>query len=111
MAVSAIAHAVADICSKKDCKTAGTVQPWKVLTCTCGWSCRAPGRKDTVFATTVLAECDEGSYVAFGVMLATCCLGARLFRSARLKAARLPQKFNDARFITFSIAPLLEMSG
>lgn len=32
MAVSAIAHAVADICSKKDCKTPGTVQPWEVAT-------------------------------------------------------------------------------
>ncbi|XP_029593727.1 G-protein coupled receptor family C group 6 member A-like isoform X1 [Salmo trutta] len=31
MAVSAIVHAVADICSKKDCKTPGTVQPWQVL--------------------------------------------------------------------------------
>lgn len=31
MAVSAIAQAVASICRSRDCKTAGSVQPWQVL--------------------------------------------------------------------------------
>lgn len=42
MAVSAIAQAVASVCRGRDCKTAGAMQPWEVLTCNtrvCAYKC------------------------------------------------------------------------
>ncbi|CAB1334162.1 unnamed protein product [Coregonus sp. 'balchen'] len=75
----------------------------QVLTCTLWLVLQSPREKATVFATTVLAECDEGSYVAFGVMLGYIAVLALVCFACAFKGRKLPQKFNDARFITFSM--------
>ncbi|CAB1334161.1 unnamed protein product [Coregonus sp. 'balchen'] len=75
----------------------------QVLTCTLWLVLQSPWDKATVFATTVLAECDEGSYVAFGVMLGYIAVMALVCFACAFKGRKLPQKYNDARFITFSM--------
>uniref|UniRef100_A0A8C8JB24 G-protein coupled receptor family C group 6 member A n=1 Tax=Oncorhynchus tshawytscha TaxID=74940 RepID=A0A8C8JB24_ONCTS len=68
-------------------------QPYAII-CLC---------KATVFTTTVLAECDEGSQVAFGVMLCYIAVLALVCFACAFKGRKLPQKYNEARFITFSM--------
>uniref|UniRef100_A0A674A3Z0 G-protein coupled receptor family C group 6 member A n=1 Tax=Salmo trutta TaxID=8032 RepID=A0A674A3Z0_SALTR len=75
----------------------------QVLTCTLWLVLQSPQEKATVFTTTVLAECDEGSQVAFGVMLGYIAVLALVCFSCAFKGRKLPQKYNEARFITFSM--------
>uniref|UniRef100_A0A4W5QMS6 G-protein coupled receptor family C group 6 member A n=1 Tax=Hucho hucho TaxID=62062 RepID=A0A4W5QMS6_9TELE len=75
----------------------------QVLTCTLWLVLQSPREKTTVFATTVLAECDEGSQVAFGVMLGYIAVLALVCFACAFKGRKLPQKYNEARFITFSM--------
>ncbi|XP_070978772.1 G-protein coupled receptor family C group 6 member A-like [Oncorhynchus clarkii lewisi] len=75
----------------------------QVLTCTLWLVLQSPREKATVFATTVLAECDEGSHVAFGVMLGYIAVLALVCFACAFKGRKLPQKYNEARFITFSM--------
>uniref|UniRef100_A0A4W5QSE5 G-protein coupled receptor family C group 6 member A n=1 Tax=Hucho hucho TaxID=62062 RepID=A0A4W5QSE5_9TELE len=75
----------------------------QVLTCTLWLVLQSPREKATVFPTTVLAECDEGSQVAFGVMLGYIAVLALVCFACAFKGRKLPQKYNEARFITFSM--------
>uniref|UniRef100_A0A4W5QD54 G-protein coupled receptor family C group 6 member A n=1 Tax=Hucho hucho TaxID=62062 RepID=A0A4W5QD54_9TELE len=75
----------------------------QVLTCTLWLVLQSPREKTTVFATTVLAECDEGSQVAFGVMLGYIAVLVLVCFACAFKGRKLPQKYNEARFITFSM--------
>ncbi|XP_041728805.2 G-protein coupled receptor family C group 6 member A-like [Coregonus clupeaformis] len=75
----------------------------QVLTCTLWLVLQSPWDKATVFATTVLAECDEGSYMAFGVMLGYIAVLALVCFACAFKGRKLPQNYNEARFITFSM--------
>ncbi|XP_070994493.1 G-protein coupled receptor family C group 6 member A-like [Oncorhynchus clarkii lewisi] len=75
----------------------------QVLTCTLWLVLQSPREKATVFTTTVLAECDEGSQVAFGVMLCYIAVLALVCFACAFKGRKLPQKYNEARFITFSM--------
>lgn len=53
--------------------------------------------------TSVLAECDEGSYVAFGIMLAYIGLLALVCFGFAFKGRKLPESYNEAKFITFGM--------
>ncbi|XP_045557723.1 G-protein coupled receptor family C group 6 member A [Salmo salar] len=75
----------------------------QVLTCTLWLVLQSPREKATIFTTTVLAECDEGSQVAFGVMLGYIAVLALVCFACAFKGRKLPQKYNEARFITFSM--------
>ncbi|XP_071240067.1 G-protein coupled receptor family C group 6 member A-like [Salvelinus alpinus] len=75
----------------------------QVLTCTLWLVLQSPRKKATIFTTTVLAECDEGSQVAFGVMLGYIAVLALVCFACAFKGRKLPQKYNEARFITFSM--------
>ncbi|XP_062321063.1 G-protein coupled receptor family C group 6 member A-like [Osmerus eperlanus] len=54
-------------------------------------------------ATSVLAECHEGSDVAFGVMLSYIAVLALVCFLCAFKGRKLPQKYNEAKFITFGM--------
>lgn len=53
--------------------------------------------------TAMLAECDEGSYVAFGIMLAYIALLALVCFGFAFKGRKLPESYNEAKFITFGM--------
>ncbi|KAM9852469.1 G-protein coupled receptor family C group 6 member A [Aulostomus maculatus] len=59
---------------------------------------------DTERGRTFLLEyCHEGSYVAFGVMLGYIAVLAFLCFACAFKGRKLPQQYNETRFITFSM--------
>ncbi|CAL9706303.1 unnamed protein product [Knipowitschia caucasica] len=53
--------------------------------------------------TTLLHDCHEGSYLAFGAMLGYIALLALVCFVCAFKCRKLPQQYNEARFITFSM--------
>ncbi|KPP78112.1 G-protein coupled receptor family C group 6 member A-like, partial [Scleropages formosus] len=53
--------------------------------------------------TTTLAVCSEGSYEAFGTMLGYIALLALICFACAYKSRKLPQNYNEAKFITFSM--------
>ncbi|KAL0984940.1 hypothetical protein UPYG_G00150750 [Umbra pygmaea] len=75
----------------------------QVLTCTLWLSLQSPRDKTTILPTTILAECDEGSYLAFGVMLGYIAILALVCFVCAFKGRKLPQKYNEAKFITFGM--------
>ncbi|KAM3873577.1 G-protein coupled receptor family C group 6 member A-like [Diretmus argenteus] len=75
----------------------------QVATCSCWLVLKSPFKNDIMLPTTLLEECHEGSYVAFGVMLGYIAVLAFVCFICAFKGRKLPQKYNDARFITFSM--------
>lgn len=60
--------------------------------------------KYTVWGTnTLLEDCHEGSYLAFGVMLGYIAVLAFVCFICAFKGRKLPQQYNEAKFITFSM--------
>ncbi|KAM6994305.1 G-protein coupled receptor family C group 6 member A [Tautogolabrus adspersus] len=53
--------------------------------------------------TTLLEDCHEGSYLAFGVMLGYIAVLALVCFICAFKGRKLPQHYNEAKFITFSM--------
>uniref|UniRef100_A0A3Q3WIL9 G-protein coupled receptor family C group 6 member A n=1 Tax=Mola mola TaxID=94237 RepID=A0A3Q3WIL9_MOLML len=53
--------------------------------------------------TTVLEHCHEGSYLAFGVMLAYIAILSFVCFICAFKGRKLPEQYNEAKFITFSM--------
>ncbi|XP_068425904.1 G-protein coupled receptor family C group 6 member A [Clinocottus analis] len=53
--------------------------------------------------TTLLEDCHEGSYLAFGVMLGYIAVLAFVCFICAFKGRKLPQQYNEAKFITFSM--------
>lgn len=53
--------------------------------------------------TSVLVECHECSYVAFGIMLAYIALLALVCFAFAFKGRKLPESYNEAKFITFGM--------
>ncbi|XP_072000210.1 G-protein coupled receptor family C group 6 member A-like [Engystomops pustulosus] len=51
----------------------------------------------------ILFQCDEGSYAAFGIMLGYIGLLALICFLLAYKGRKLPEKYNEARYITFSM--------
>ncbi|KAM6893379.1 G-protein coupled receptor family C group 6 member A [Xenentodon cancila] len=75
----------------------------QVATCICWLVLRSPFKDVTSYQTEVLENCNEGSYVAFGVMLGYIAVLAFICFICAFKGRKLPQQFNEARFITFSM--------
>ncbi|XP_053083316.1 G-protein coupled receptor family C group 6 member A [Pangasianodon hypophthalmus] len=76
---------------------------FQVVTCACWLILKSPKTTSTVFLRSVLEECDEGSYVAFGVMLGYVALLALVCFVFAFQGRKLPQKYNEAKFITFGM--------
>lgn len=75
----------------------------QVVTCICWLVLKSPSKRITISQTEVLEDCDEGSYVAFGVMLGYIAVLAFICFICAFKGRNLPQQYNEARFITFSM--------
>ncbi|KAI5093163.1 G-protein coupled receptor family C group 6 member A precursor, partial [Silurus meridionalis] len=75
----------------------------QVVTCSCWLVLKSPTTSSSVFLRSVLEECDEGSYVAFGVMLSYIALMALVCFAFAFQGRKLPQKYNEAKFITFGM--------
>ncbi|KAM3873576.1 G-protein coupled receptor family C group 6 member A-like [Diretmus argenteus] len=75
----------------------------QAATCSCWLVLKSPFKNVIILPTTLLEECHEGSYVAFGVMLGYIAVLAFVCFVCAFKGRKLPQKYNDARFITFSM--------
>lgn len=75
----------------------------QAITCACWLILKSPKMTSTVFQRSVLQECDEGSYVAFGVMLGYVALLAFVCFVFAFQGRKLPQKYNEAKFITFGM--------
>ncbi|XP_072525297.1 G-protein coupled receptor family C group 6 member A [Salminus brasiliensis] len=63
----------------------------------------SPHKRSITNNSTVLEECDEGSYVAFGVVLGFTALLALVCFIFAFQGRKLPQKYNEAKFITFGM--------
>lgn len=75
----------------------------QAVTCICWLLLKSP-RSDVIqLPTTLLQYCDEGSYLAFGVMLGYIGLLAFVCFICAFRGRKLPQQYNDARFVTFSM--------
>ncbi|XP_069462734.1 G-protein coupled receptor family C group 6 member A-like isoform X2 [Ambystoma mexicanum] len=76
----------------------------QILICTM-WLIFNPPERNTIYSDpqTILLQCAEGSYVAFGIMLGYIGVLALLCFVVAFKGRRLPGKYKEARFITFSM--------
>ncbi|KAL2084844.1 hypothetical protein ACEWY4_020362 [Coilia grayii] len=75
----------------------------QVLVCILWLVLRSPRPRQSPGPTTVLAECDEGSYEAFGTMLAYIAFLALVCFGFAFKGRKLPESYNEAKFITFGM--------
>ncbi|KAJ0000574.1 hypothetical protein NQD34_012416 [Periophthalmus magnuspinnatus] len=75
----------------------------QVVTCICWLVLKSPFSYIINQNTTLLQDCHEGSYIAFGVMLGYIALLAFICFVCAFKCRKLPQQYNEARFITFSM--------
>ncbi|XP_076009981.1 G-protein coupled receptor family C group 6 member A isoform X2 [Genypterus blacodes] len=75
----------------------------QVVCCICWLIFKSPFKQITAYPTTLLEDCHEGSYLAFGVMLGYIALLALICFICAFKGRKLPQKYNEAKFITFSM--------
>ncbi|XP_036412308.1 G-protein coupled receptor family C group 6 member A [Colossoma macropomum] len=63
----------------------------------------SPHKTSVINTSTILEECREGSYVAFGSVLGYIALLALVCFIFAFKGRKLPQKYNEAKFITFGM--------
>lgn len=75
----------------------------QVVSCICWLVLKSPFKQIIAYPTTLLEDCHEGSYLAFGVMLGYIALLALVCFICAFKGRKLPQKYNEAKFITFSM--------
>ncbi|XP_053287760.1 G-protein coupled receptor family C group 6 member A [Pleuronectes platessa] len=75
----------------------------QVIACICWLVIKSPSHQIVLQPTTVLEKCNEGSYVAFGVMLGYIAFLAFVCLICAFKGRKLPQFYNEAKFITFSM--------
>ncbi|KAM9353828.1 G-protein coupled receptor family C group 6 member A [Symphorus nematophorus] len=75
----------------------------QAATCICWLVLKRPFLDIVNEPTTLLKECNEGSYVAFGVMLGYIAVLAFVCFICAYKGRKLPQQYNEAKFITFSM--------
>ncbi|XP_041649880.1 G-protein coupled receptor family C group 6 member A [Cheilinus undulatus] len=75
----------------------------QVATCICWLVLKSPFNTTIRLPDTLLEDCNEGSYLAFGVMLGYIALLAFVCFVCAFKGRKLPQHYNEAKFITFSM--------
>ncbi|XP_069830300.1 G-protein coupled receptor family C group 6 member A-like [Dendropsophus ebraccatus] len=75
----------------------------QVLICTLWLLMNGPYRQDYSLNNLIIIKCDEGSYYAFGIMLGYIGLLALICFLLAYKGRKLPEKYNEARCITFSM--------
>ncbi|XP_066514017.1 G-protein coupled receptor family C group 6 member A-like [Hoplias malabaricus] len=63
----------------------------------------SPHRTYIINTNSILEECHEGSYVAFGVVLGFTALLALICFIFAFQGRKLPQKYNESKFITFGM--------
>ncbi|XP_047453756.1 G-protein coupled receptor family C group 6 member A [Mugil cephalus] len=71
--------------------------------CVCWLVFKSPFKDVTRQPTALLKECNEGSYLAFGVMLGYIAVLAFVCFICAFKGRKLPQQYNETKFITFSM--------
>uniref|UniRef100_A0A668A7N3 G-protein coupled receptor family C group 6 member A n=1 Tax=Myripristis murdjan TaxID=586833 RepID=A0A668A7N3_9TELE len=75
----------------------------QLVTCICWLILKSPVNHVSRNSKTLLENCHEGSHVAFGVMLGYIAVLALVCFVCAYKGRKLPQKYNEAKFITFSM--------
>ncbi|XP_073703871.1 G-protein coupled receptor family C group 6 member A [Garra rufa] len=75
----------------------------QVTICTVWLTLYRPFKDKKVQPKSILLECNEGSDVMFGLMLGYITLLALICFSFAYKGRKLPQKYNEAKFITFGM--------
>ncbi|KAK1170414.1 G-protein coupled receptor family C group 6 member A [Acipenser oxyrinchus oxyrinchus] len=75
----------------------------QVLICTLWLILNRPHEERVPSERTILLQCNEGSYVAFGVMLGYIALLAVVCFVCAFKIRKLPENYNEAKFITFGM--------
>lgn len=75
----------------------------QTVTCICWLVLQSPFSHTNIQTTTLLEYCHEGSYLAFGVMLGYIAILAFICFIFAFKGRKLPQYYNEAKFITFSM--------
>ncbi|XP_068616570.1 G-protein coupled receptor family C group 6 member A [Brachionichthys hirsutus] len=87
-------------------------QPYVIITicvalqaaiCICWLILKSPFNQIIRNPTTLLEDCHEGSYLAFGVMLGYIAILVFVCFIFAFKGRKLPQQYNEAKFITFSM--------
>ncbi|XP_044062485.1 G-protein coupled receptor family C group 6 member A [Siniperca chuatsi] len=71
--------------------------------CICWLVLKSPFDNIISYPTTLLEDCNEGSYLAFGVMLGYIAVLVFMCFICAFKGRQLPQQYNEAKFITFSM--------
>ncbi|XP_037129838.1 G-protein coupled receptor family C group 6 member A [Syngnathus acus] len=75
----------------------------QVIICICWLVLKSPYIEIIQEPQTLLEDCHEGSYLAFGVMLGYIALLAFVCFVCAFVGRKLPQRYNEAKFITFSM--------
>ncbi|XP_060937837.1 G-protein coupled receptor family C group 6 member A-like [Limanda limanda] len=75
----------------------------QVIACICWLVLKSPSLQIVMQPTTLLEMCHEGSYLAFGVMLGYIAFLALVCFICAFKGRKLPQFYNEGKFITFSM--------
>lgn len=75
----------------------------QVITCICWLVLQSPFNHVSRQTTSLLEYCHEGSYLGFGVMLGYITILAFVCFICAFKGRKLPQNYNEAKFITFSM--------
>ncbi|XP_043116188.1 G-protein coupled receptor family C group 6 member A isoform X2 [Puntigrus tetrazona] len=75
----------------------------QVAICALWLTLHRPFKDKAVQPKSILLECKEGSSVMFGLMLAYIALLALICFTFAYKGRKLPQKYNEAKFITFGM--------
>lgn len=75
----------------------------QAATCICWLVFKSPYNYIIRNPTTLLEDCHEGSYLAFVVMLGYIAVLAFVCFICAFKGRKLPQQYNEAKFITFSM--------
>ncbi|KAK9960978.1 hypothetical protein ABG768_008804 [Culter alburnus] len=75
----------------------------QIIICTVWLILYRPFKEKVVQPQVILLECKEGSSVMFGLMLGYIVLLALICFTFAYKGRKLPQKYNEAKFITFGM--------
>ncbi|KAK7147153.1 hypothetical protein R3I94_009867 [Phoxinus phoxinus] len=75
----------------------------QIIICTVWLTLYTPFNKFVSQPEVILLECKEGSNVMFGLMLGYIALLALICFTFAFKGRKLPQKYNEAKFITFGM--------